>query len=230
MSNMSARAAAVAAIAARKSQDASVNFIEETPETVFGSNTYSLATMKETLKPATYAAVVETVQNGTKLPEGVADEVAEAMKNWAVSRGATHFAHVFYPLTGSSAEKHDSFYDPGTDGRSAISKFKGKTLIQGEPDASSFPSGGIRATHSARGYTAWDVTSPAFLMENANGTTLCIPTSFVSWTGEALDTKTPLLKSMQALDKQARRILKLFGHKEIARVAATAGPEQEYFL
>ncbi|MFM8808397.1 MAG: glutamine synthetase III, partial [Chthoniobacterales bacterium] len=230
MSNMSARAAAVAAIAARKSQDASVNFIEETPETVFGSNTYSLATMKETLKPATYAAVVETVQNGTKLPEGVADEVAEAMKNWAVSRGATHFAHVLYPLTGSSAEKHDSFYDPGTDGRSAISKFKGKTLIQGEPDASSFPSGGIRATHSARGYTAWDVTSPAFLMENANGTTLCIPTSFVSWTGEALDTKTPLLKSMQALDKQARRILKLFGHKEIARVAATAGPEQEYFL
>jgi len=231
MSNMSARAAAVAAIAARKSQDASVNFIEETPETVFGSNTYSLATMKETLKqPATYAAVVETVQNGTKLPEGVADEVAEAMKNWAVSRGATHFAHVFYPLTGASAEKHDSFYDPGTDGRSAISKFKGKTLIQGEPDASSFPSGGIRATHSARGYTAWDVTSPAFLMENANGTTLCIPTSFVSWTGEALDTKTPLLKSMQALDKQARRILKLFGHKDIARVAATAGPEQEYFL
>ncbi|MGA0094527.1 MAG: glutamine synthetase III, partial [Chthoniobacterales bacterium] len=230
MSNMSARAAAVAAIAARKSQDASVNFIEETPETVFGANTFNLAVMKETLKPATYQAVLETVQNGTKLPEGVADEVAEAMKNWAVSRGATHFAHVFYPLTGSSAEKHDSFYDPGTDGRTNISKFKGKTLIQGEPDASSFPSGGIRATHTARGYTAWDVTSPAFLMENANGTTLCIPTSFVSWTGEALDTKTPLLKSMQALDKQARRILKLFGHKDIARVAATAGPEQEYFL
>jgi glutamine synthetase len=230
MSNMSARAAAVAAIAARKSQDASVNFIEETPETVFGSNTFSLGVMKETLKPATYNSVVETVENGTKLPEGVADEVAEAMKNWAVSRGATHFAHVFYPLTGTSAEKHDSFYDPGTDGRTTISKFKGKTLIQGEPDASSFPSGGIRATHSARGYTAWDVTSPAFLMENANGTTLCIPTSFVSWTGESLDTKTPLLKSMQVLDKQARRILKLFGHKSIARVAATAGPEQEYFL
>jgi glutamine synthetase len=230
MSNMSARAAAVAAIAARKSQDASVNFIEETPETVFGSNTFSLGVMKETLKPATYKAVIETVENGTKLPEGVADEVAEAMKNWAVSRGATHFAHVFYPLTGTSAEKHDSFYDPGTDGRTTISKFKGKTLIQGEPDASSFPSGGIRATHSARGYTAWDVTSPAFLMENANGTTLCIPTSFVSWTGEALDTKTPLLKSMQVLDKQARRILNLFGHKSIARVSATAGPEQEYFL
>ena len=230
MSNMSARAAAVAAIAARQSQDASVNFIEETPETVFGSNTFNLGVMKETLKPATYQAVLETVHNGTKLPEGVADEVADAMKNWAVSRGATHFAHVFYPLTGSSAEKHDSFYDPGTDGRTTISKFKGKTLIQGEPDASSFPSGGIRATHTARGYTAWDVTSPAFLMENANGTTLCIPTSFVSWTGEALDTKTPLLKSMQAVDKQARRILALFGHKDIARVAATAGPEQEYFL
>ncbi len=230
MSNLSARSAAVAAIATRKAQDASVNFVEETPETVFGANTFSLATMKETLKPATYKAILETLNEGNKLPEGVADEVAEAMKNWAVSRGATHFAHVFYPLTGASAEKHDSFYDPASDGRSAISKFKGKTLIQGEPDASSFPSGGIRATHSARGYTAWDVTSPAFLMENANGTTLCIPTSFVSWTGEALDTKTPLLKSIQLLDKQARRILKLFGHKEIARVGATAGPEQEYFL
>ena len=230
MSNMTSRSAAIAAIAARKSQDASVNFVEESPGNVFGANTFNLAVMKESLKPATHQAVVETVQNGAKLPEGVADEVAEAMKNWAVSRGATHFAHVFYPLTGISAEKHDSFYDPGSDGRSNISKFKGKTLIQGEPDASSFPSGGIRATHSARGYTAWDVTSPAFLMENANGTTLCIPTSFVSWTGESLDTKTPLLKSMQALDKQARRILKLFGHKDVARVAATAGPEQEYFL
>ena len=230
MSNMTSRSAAIAAIAARKSQDASVNFVEESPGNVFGANTFNLAVMKESLKPATHQAVVETVQNGAKLPEGVADEVAEAMKNWAVSRGATHFAHVFYPLTGISAEKHDSFYDPGSDGRSNISKFKGKTLIQGEPDASSFPSGGIRATHSARGYTAWDVTSPAFLMENANGTTLCIPTSFVSLTGESLDTKTPLLKSMQALDKQARRILKLFGHKDVARVAATAGPEQEYFL
>ena len=227
---MTSRSAAIAAIAARKSQDASVNFVEESPGNVFGANTFNLAVMKESLKPATHQAVVETVQNGAKLPEGVADEVAEAMKNWAVSRGATHFAHVFYPLTGISAEKHDSFYDPGSDGRSNISKFKGKTLIQGEPYASSFPSGGIRATHSARGYTAWDVTSPAFLMENANGTTLCIPTSFVSWTGESLDTKTPLLKSMQALDKQARRILKLFGHKDVARVAATAGPEQEYFL
>ena len=230
MSNMSARAAAIAAIAARKSQGASVNFVEETPESVFGSNTFSLALMKDTLKPATYKAIEQTILEGSKLPDGVSDEVAEAMKNWAVSRGATHFAHVFYPLTGATAEKHDSFYDPGQDGRTTISKFKGKTLIQGEPDASSFPSGGIRATHTARGYTAWDVTSPAYIVENANGITLCIPTSFVSWTGEALDTKTPLLKSMQALDKQARRILKLFGHKDIARVTATAGPEQEYFL
>ena len=230
MSNISARAAAVAAIASRRSAGASVNFIEETPETVFGSNTFSLALMKEMLKPGTFSAIEKTINEGAKLPEGVADEVAEAMKNWAVSRGATHFAHVFYPLTGATAEKHDSFYDPGTDGRTTISNFKGKALIQGEPDASSFPSGGLRATHSARGYTAWDVTSPAYIVESANGITLCIPTSFVSWTGEALDTKTPLLKSMQALDKQARRILKLFGHKDIARVTATAGPEQEYFL
>ncbi len=230
MSNFSPRTAAVAAIASRKSTGPSVNFAEERPETVFGSNTYNLGVMKETLKPATYQAIVETIEEGRKLPEGLADEVAEAMKNWAVSRGATHFAHIFYPLTGATAEKHDSFYDPSPDGRTAISKFKGKTLIQGEPDASSFPSGGLRATHSARGYTAWDVTSPAYIVESPNGITLCIPTSFVSWTGEALDTKTPLLKSMQALDKQARRILKLFGHKDIARVSATAGPEQEYFL
>lgn len=227
---MSARTAAVASIAARKTADQSVNFVDEKPETIFGVNTFNLGLMKETLKPETFKAIQQTILEGSKLPDGVADEVAEAMKNWAVSRGATHFAHVFYPLTGITAEKHDSFYDPGSDGRTTISKFKGKTLIQGEPDASSFPSGGIRATHSARGYTAWDVTSPAYIVENANGTTLCIPTSFVSWTGEALDTKTPLLKSMQALDKQARRVLKLFGHKEIARVTATAGPEQEYFL
>ncbi len=230
MSNSSPRASAVAAIAARKTEHASVNFVEETPETVFGSNTFSLAVMKAMLKPETFAAVESTIHEGERLPLGVADEVAEAMKNWAVSRGATHYAHVFYPLTGATAEKHDSFYDPSEDGGAAISKFKGKTLIQGEPDASSFPSGGLRATHSARGYTAWDATSPAYIVESANGITLCIPTSFVSWTGEALDTKTPLLKSRQALDKQAQRILKLFGHKEIAQVHATAGPEQEYFL
>ncbi len=224
------RSHAISGIAVRTPSLGTVNFWKESPQTVFGSNTFSLAVMKETLKAETVSALIETISEGKKLSSKIADEVAEAMRTWAVAKGATHFAHVFYPLTGITAEKHDSFYDPGSDGQTAISKFKGKTLIQGEPDASSFPSGGIRATHRARGYTAWDPTSPAYLLENANGTTLCIPTSFVSWTGESLDTKTPLLKSMQALDKQARRILKLFGHEKISRVSATAGPEQEYFL
>jgi glutamine synthetase len=151
------------------------------------------------------------------------------MKEWAIEKGATHYAHVFYPLTGLTAEKHDSFLMPTSDGR-AMAEFTGSQLVQGEPDASSFPSGGIRATFEARGYTAWDVTSPAYILENPNGTTLCIPTAFVSWTGEALDKKTPLLRSMKALNVQAQRILKLLGHKDVAHVAATAGPEQEYFL
>jgi glutamine synthetase len=155
--------------------------------------------------------------------------VAAAMKDWAIEKGATHYAHVFYPLTGLTAEKHDSFLSPDGSG-AAIVEFTGSQLVQGEPDASSFPSGGIRATFEARGYTAWDVTSPAYILENANGTTLCIPTAFVSWTGEALDKKTPLLRSMKALNTQATRILKLLGHKEVAMVTATAGPEQEYFL
>ncbi|MCU0772089.1 MAG: glutamine synthetase III [Verrucomicrobia bacterium] len=224
------RSTAIVNIVNRAPAGSSVNYAEASPETVFGANTFNLSVMKETLKPDTYQSLLKTIQEGAKLSPNVADEVAEAMRKWAISKGATHFAHVFYPLTGLTAEKHDSFYDPSVDGKSAISKFKGKTLIQGEPDASSFPSGGIRATHRARGYTAWDPTSPAYIIENPNGTTLCIPTSFISWTGEALDTKTPLLKSMQAVDKQARRILKLFGHEKIGRVTATAGPEQEYFL
>ena len=151
------------------------------------------------------------------------------MKDWAIEKGATHYAHVFYPLTGFTAEKHDSFLSPDSDG-GAIAEFSGKTLIQGEPDASSFPNGGIRTTFEARGYTAWDVTSPAYILENPNGTTLCIPTAFVSWTGEALDKKTPLLRSMQALNKHAQRILKLFGHQNPATVVSYAGAEQEYFL
>jgi len=197
---------------------------------IFGVNVFSLAVMKEKLTPATYSKIAATMAGEAPFDPGIADEVAEAMRAWAISRGATHYCHVFYPLTGATAEKHDSFFDPSFDGTTTIAKFKGKTLIQGEPDASSFPSGGLRATHSARGYTAWDPTSPAFLMENPNGATLCIPTSYVSWTGEALDKKTPILKSMQAVDVQARRILRLFGHTNVARVAATAGPEQEYFL
>jgi glutamine synthetase len=151
------------------------------------------------------------------------------MKDWAIEKGATHYAHVFFPLTGLTAEKHDSFLAPDGEG-GAMAEFSGKALIQGEPDGSSFPSGGIRATFEARGYTIWDVTSPAYILENPNGTTLCIPTAFVSWTGEALDKKTPVLRSMQALNKQAQRILTLFGKTDGAFVASTAGPEQEYFL
>jgi glutamine synthetase len=155
----------------------------------------------------------------------VADVVANAMKDWAIEKGASHYAHVFFPLTGATAEKHDSFLVPDLAGN-AIAEFSGKTLIQGEPDASSFPSGGIRATFEARGYTAWDVTSPAYIMENPNGATLCIPTAFFSWTGEALDKKTPILRSMQALNAQAQRILKLFGDSSNKMVSSTCGAEQ----
>src|SRR5262249_46592095 len=155
--------------------------------------------------------------------------VASAMKDWALERSCTHYTHWFQPLTGMTAEKHDSFYGPTGD-RTALAEFTGKELIQGEPDASSSPSGGIRATFEARGYTAWDPTSPAYILENPNGTTLCIPTAFCSWTGEALDKKTPVLRSMQALNKQAQRVLKLFGHENVGPVTASGGPEQEYFL
>lgn len=230
MNGNTARLEAVSNIVGRLRTEESYSFEKEPTGGLFGINTFSLPLMKERLSPETYGKLMDTVDNGKKLDIKVADEVANAMREWAMSRGATHFTHVFYPLTGYTAEKHDSFYDPSPDGAGAISNFKGKTLIQGEPDASSFPSGGIRQTHMARGYTAWDATSSAYIMENPYGTTLCIPTSFISWTGECLDKKTPVLKSMQALDKQARRILKLFGHENISKVSATAGPEQEYFL
>ncbi len=196
---------------------------------LFGKNVFNDKIMQQRLPKAAYKSLRKTIDSGTTLEAGVLDIVATAIKDWALERGATHYAHVFQPLTGITAEKHDSFLEP--DGRGgAIAEFSGKQLAQGEPDASSFPSGGIRATFEARGYTAWDVTSPCYLIENANGVTLCIPTAFVSWTGEALDLKTPVLRSMKALDVQARRILKLFGHSNIAMVTATAGPEQEYFL
>jgi len=151
------------------------------------------------------------------------------MKDWAIERGATHYSHWFQPLTGITAEKHDSFINPVAGGK-AIMEFSGKELIKGEPDASSFPSGGLRATFEARGYTTWDCTSPAFLREDAAGVTLCIPTAFCSYTGEALDMKTPLLRSMEAISKQAVRIARLFGHKDVSRVITLAGPEQEYFI
>jgi glutamine synthetase len=168
------------------------------------------------------------VAHGEAIEAGVADTIATALKDWAVEHGATHYTHWFQPMTGITAEKHDSFLSPTADGR-AVAEFAGKELIKGEPDASSFPSGGMRSTFEARGYTAWDPTSPPWLLVTPNGTTLVIPTAFVSWTGEALDKKTPLLRSMEALSKQAIRILKLFGSRA-QRVFTTCGPEQEYFL
>jgi glutamine synthetase len=196
------------------------------PEKVFGSDVFGYAAMEKHLPKDVFKALKHTIERGQPLDPKVADVVASAMKDWAMAKGATHYAHVFQPLTGFTAEKHDSFLGPDNKG-GALAEFAGKLLIQGEPDASSFPSGGIRQTAEARGYTAWDVTSFAYVM---GGTTLCIPTAFVSWTGEALDKKTPLLRSMQALNTQAQRILKLFGHEKPAQVVSYAGPEQEYFL
>ncbi len=196
------------------------------PEELFGSDVFGFAVMKTHLPKHVFRSVKRTVETGQSLDPAVADVVAACMKDWAVSKGATHYAHVFYPLTGNTAEKHDAFLSPDGEG-GALAEFSGKALVQGEPDASSFPNGGIRSTFEARGYTAWDVTSPAYLFE---GTTLCIPTAFVSWTGEALDTKTPLLRSQQALSTHAQRILKLFGHEKPDPVTSYAGAEQEYFL
>jgi glutamine synthetase len=196
---------------------------------VFGANVFGPAAQRERLPRSVYRAMQESLANGFTLEPALADAVATAMKDWALEKGATHFTHWFQPLTGSTAEKHDSFYGPGGDG-SAIAEFSGKELIQGEPDASSFPTGGIRATFEARGYTAWDPTSPAFILENPNGAVLCIPTAFASWTGEALDTKVPLLRSMDALSRSAVAALRLFGDQTSTGVFTTVGPEQEYFL
>ena len=195
---------------------------------LFGSNVFSDDLMRSRLPENVYKIIRETIKRGAPLDASVADVVASAMKEWALERGATHYTHWFQPMTGLTAEKHDSFLSP-TEGGGALAEFSGKELIKGEPDASSFPSGGIRATFEARGYTAWDPTSPAFILENPNGTILCIPTAFCSWTGEALDKKTPLLRSVEVLSKQALRILRLFGSTATS-VFTTAGPEQEYFL
>ena len=198
-------------------------------EDLWASDVFSLAAMKSALPKAVFKSLQRTITRGGKLDTSVADVVAQAMKDWATSRGALYYAHVFYPLTNLTAEKHDGFIAPQSDG-SVISEFTGKLLVQGEPDGSSFPNGGIRSTFEARGYTAWDVTSPAYLMQTPNGTTLCIPTVFVSWTGEALDKKTPLLRSNAAMDRQAQRLLALLGETEIAPVNSSCGAEQEYFL
>src|ERR1700758_193726 len=196
---------------------------------VFGANVFSPAVQRQRLPTDVFNRLQDTLARGEALDTSLADAVALAMKEWALERGATHYTHWFQPLTGSTAEKHDSFYAPTTEG-TALAEVSGKELLQGEPDASSFPTGGIRATFEARGYTAWDPTSPAFILENPNGTLLCIPTAFASWTGEALDHKIPLLRSMDALSKSAIRALRLFGDESAQRVFTTIGPEQEYFL
>ena len=229
MSGSAARLQAIEAVTNYRPISEPLSFSKVSAGEFFGANVFSRSVMKMRLPKPVYQSLLRTINTGSRLDSSIADAVAAAMKDWAIEKGATHYAHVFYPLTGFTAEKHDSFLSPDGEG-GAIAEFAGKTLIQGEPDASSFPNGGIRATFEARGYTAWDVTSPAYILENPNGTTLCIPTAFVSWTGEALDKKTPLLRSMQALNKQAQRVLRLFGHDNPATVFSFAGAEQEYFL
>jgi glutamine synthetase len=207
-----------------------VSFLaSEAPGEIFGENVFSKTVMQQRLPKSVFKSVMATIEHSAPLDPLVADAVAAAMKDWAMEKGATHYAHVFYPLTGLTAEKHDSFLEPAGDG-SALAEFAGKTLTQGEPDASSFPSGGLRNTFEARGYTGWDVTSPAYVLENPNGNTLCIPTIFVSMTGDALDHKTPLLRSQQSMAVHAERILKLFGHEKPDHVVSFCGAEQEYFL
>jgi len=223
-----ARQRAISAIASSQPVKADFDYAKTPVSAVYGSNVFNMALMRKVLPKAVFASLVRTIEKGEKLDSANADAVASAMKEWAVAKGASHYCHQFQPMTGSTAEKHDSFVNYTADG-TAITELSGKLLIQGEPDASSFPSGGLRATFEARGYTAWDPTSPAFILENTNGKTLVIPTAFCGWKGEALDEKTPLLRSIDALSAQAVRLLKILG-KDVARVHSTVGPEQEYFL
>ena len=229
MSINSARRAAIQAITTYTAGKPSFNFSETSPADIFGRNVFSDRVMRERLPKAVYESLHKTITFGERMDSSIADTVAAVMKDWAIEKGATHFTHIFYPLTGQTAEKHDSFIMP--DGRGGvIAEFSGSMLIRGEPDASSFPSGGLRSTFEARGYTAWDVTSPAYIMENPNGTFLCIPTMFLSWTGVALDKKTPLLRSGQALNRGAQRVLALFNVHTDLPIVSYAGLEQEYFL
>jgi glutamine synthetase len=198
-------------------------------ESLWATDVFTLSKMQASLPKDVFKSIKKTIQTGGKLDVSVAGVVASAMKDWAISKGALYYAHVFYPMTNATAEKHDGFISVQSDG-SVLTEFSGKVLVQGEPDGSSFPNGGLRSTFEARGYTAWDVTSPAYVMETDNGVTLCIPTVFISWTGEALDKKTPLLRSISAMSKAAVRVLKLLGHDEVAPVNSSCGAEQEYFL
>jgi glutamine synthetase len=224
-----ARQAAVASIATAKHKLNYVDFKKTHIKDLFGINVFNEVAQQQRLPKPVLKALQKTIKHGAPLDPAIADSVASAMKDWAIEHGATHYTHLFQPMTGITAEKHDSFISPTNTG-GAIAEFSGKELIKGEPDASSFPSGGLRATFEARGYTAWDPTSPAYILEHANGSTLVIPTAFLSWTGEALDKKTPLLRSMEALSVQALRILKLFGNTSASHVFTTVGSEQEYFL
>src|SRR6476659_2137211 len=214
-----ARVEAVRAIATSKHQLNRVDFRTTHIKDLVGTNVFNEEVQRQRLPKPVFKALQNTIRQGAPLDPMIADSVAAAMRDWAIERGATHYTHLFQPMTGITAEKHDSFLVPNSTG-GALAEFSGKELIKGEPDASSFPSGGLRATFEARGYTAWDPTSPAYIMENPNGSTLVIPTAFLSWTGEALDKKTPLLKSMEALSTQAQRILRLFG-KDVSRVITT---------
>ncbi len=222
------RKQAVAAIAAEsncENKDVKELAITE----IYGQDVFGIKVMKDYLPKDTYKKLLSTIRKGVAIDASIADDVANAMKQWAISKGASHYTHWFQPLTGSTAEKHDAFVEADRDG-AVIMNFSGKNLIQGEPDASSFPSGGLRATFEARGYTAWDPTSPAFIKKGRNGATLCIPTAFCSYTGEALDKKTPLLRSIQVLSEHTKRLLKCFGEDSDEKIVTTLGAEQEYFL
>lgn len=224
----SVRKQAIAAIAAASSCEC--GDVKELAITeIYGQDVFSVKVMKDYLPKDTYKKLLSTIRKGVAIDASIADDVANAMKQWAISKGASHYTHWFQPLTGSTAEKHDAFVEADRDG-AVIMNFSGKNLIQGEPDASSFPSGGLRATFEARGYTAWDPTSPAFIKKGRNGATLCIPTAFCSYTGEALDKKTPLLRSIQILSEQTKRLLKCFGEDSDEKIVTTLGAEQEYFL
>src|SRR5437764_10748838 len=229
MGSSNLRHDAIKSIACAKHQLNRVDFKTTHIKDLFGVNVFNEEVQRQRLPKPMFKALQKTIKQGAPLDPAIADSVAAAMRDWALEKGATHYTHLFQPMTGITAEKHDSFLTPDGVG-GAIAEFSGKELIKGEPDASSFPSGGLRATFEARGYTAWDPTSPAYIMENPNGSTLVIPTAFLSWTGEALDKKTPLLRSMEALSAQALRVLKIFGNSAATKVFTTVGSEQEYFL
>jgi len=229
MNETNVRQSSISAIGKAKAIGGIVDYRVQDVREVYCEHVFNEAVQRQRLPKAVYKLLQKTIKAGEELDPSIADSVALAMRDWAIEHGASHYTHWFQPMTGLTAEKHDSFITPTADGE-VLAQFSGKDLVRGEPDASSFPSGGIRATFEARGYTAWDPSSPAFILDNPNGATLVIPTMFVSWTGEALDKKTPLLRSMDALSKQAIRLLRLFGNTAAKRVFTTVGAEQEYFL